>query len=199
VTIVLAVGLVLLLLGGGDSGQSGERGGTPSGWSTFENERRGYTVSFPPEWSRADRNLTEGITDPVEILTLATFPLRGHDQLCGRRGALAEVRPDAALVTLQERGRGAYRGLDMPLRSGRFRPDPDLPGMSVWPYCAAGSERRRVPMDDYWFGFSDAGRAFHVLVAIGKEAPADARRDAFRILDSLRFDSSVKPDWRSSG
>jgi hypothetical protein len=54
-------------------------------------------------------------------------------------------------------------------------------------------------MLDYWFGFGDAGRAFHVLVAIGRNARPELRRDAFRILDSLRFDPSVKPDWRASG
>jgi hypothetical protein len=54
-------------------------------------------------------------------------------------------------------------------------------------------------MLDYWFGFSDAGRAFHVFVGIGKDAPPDVRRDAFRVLDSLRFDPAVKPGWRSSG
>ena len=48
------------------------------------------------------------------------------------------------------------------------------------------------------FRFTDAGRHFHVLVAIGAEAPSSAEADAYRLLDSLHFDPSVKPDWRSS-
>ena len=52
---------------------------------------------------------------------------------------------------------------------------------------------------EYWFGFGDAGRAFHVFVGVGKDAPAELRREAFAILDTLRFDPEVKPDWRSAG
>jgi hypothetical protein len=54
-------------------------------------------------------------------------------------------------------------------------------------------------MHDYYFGFGDAGRAFHVLVAIGRSAPLDVRRQAFRVLDTLQVDPQVKPRWRSSG
>jgi hypothetical protein len=48
-------------------------------------------------------------------------------------------------------------------------------------------------------GFGDAGRLFHVLVAIGGSAPARVRREAFRILDSARFDPNVKPRLHSTG
>lgn len=137
----------------------------------------------------------------MEILSLATFPLRDGDELCGDRGeeALARVHPAGALVTVQERGRGAYGDADFPPRPARFGPDPDLSGRSTWPYCAVRPGAPPLPMLDYWFGFGDAGRAFHVLVAVGRSAPAELSRDAFRILDSLRFDPTVKPDWLSSG
>jgi hypothetical protein len=170
------------------------------GW-TYEDRRWGYSVTFPSNWHRAGRSLTPSITDPVEILSLATFPLREGDELCGARGGgpLARVEPAGALVTIQERGRGAYGGADFPPRPSHFRPDPALPGRSTWPYCAVRPGDPPLPMLDYWFGFGDAGRAFHVLVAVGRSAPAGVRRDAFRILDSLRFDANVKPDWQSSG
>lgn len=194
--VVLAIAVALAALLGGEAD---ERGGATREWTTYVDDGRGYTVSFPPNWHRAERNLTESITDPVEILTLATFPLRGHDQLCGKRGALAQVRPDGGLVTIQERGRGSAGNIDFPARPERFRPDPALPGTSAWPYCATRRGGPRVPMRDYWFGFTDSRRAFHVLVAVGEGAPPEIRRDAFRILDSLRFDPDVLPDWRSSG
>jgi hypothetical protein len=178
----------------------GDTDSEPAAWTDYRDRERGYAVSFPSGWHRARTNLTPRITDPVEILSLATFPLRKGDQLCGDRGGrLGRVRPDGALVTVQERGRGAYGGRDFPPRPAAFRPDRDLPGRSTWPYCAAAEGKPPVPMLDYWFGFGDAGRAFHVLVAIGKDASAQTRRDAFRILDSLRFDPSVKPDWRAAG
>jgi hypothetical protein len=155
---------------------------------------------FPSSWHRAGGSLTPGIIDPVEVLSLATFPLREGDQLCGDRGeALARVHPAGALVTIQERGQGAHGGPDFPPRPARFRPDPQLPGRSTWPYCVVRPGGPPLPILDYWFGFGDAGRAFHVLVAVGRSAPAEVRRDAFRILDNLRFDPNVKPDWQDSG
>jgi hypothetical protein len=176
------------------------------GWRTYHSRRWGYDVAFPPGWHRALWSLTPNVTDPVEILSLATSPFRTGQGLCGTAGALAHVRPTGALVTIQERGIGAYGGPDFPPRPARFRPDPRLPGRSEWPYCAATRPRQRqrtsprpVPMLDYYFGFGDAGRAFHVLVAIGKSAPVDVRRQAFRILDTVQFDPRVKPRWRSSG
>jgi hypothetical protein len=54
---------------------------------------------------------------------------------------------------------------------------------------------RKLPVTDHWFGFSDAGRAFHVLVIVGRSASERVRTETWEILDSLRFDRSVKPDW----
>lgn len=180
--------------------------GTHAGWHTYHSVRWGYDVSLPAGWHRATHSLTPNITDPVEILAVATFPFHPGQELCTTTGALARVRPAGALVTIQERGIGAYGGPDFPSRPVRFRPDPRLPGRSEWPYCAAAQPNQRryrpvrpVPMRDYYFGFGDAGRAFHVLVAIGRKAPGSVRRNAFLVLDSLRFDPRVKPGWKTSG
>jgi hypothetical protein len=193
----------------------GERGGIPHdrrvgatrvGWLAYHSRKWGYDVAIPLGWRRAKRSLTPDITDPVEILSVATFPLPVGGELCGTGGALARVRPAGALVTVQERGVGAYGGPDFPPRPARFRPDPMLPSRSEWPYCAASPRNQRrwrpvqpVPMLDYFFGFGDAGRAFHVLVAIGRAAPRRVRREAFGILDSLHIDPRVRPRWQSSG
>jgi hypothetical protein len=56
---------------------------------------------------------------------------------------------------------------------------------------------RDLPVTDHWFGFGDAGRAFHVLVIVGRSAPEGVRREAWDILDSLRFDPDVKPAWQA--
>jgi hypothetical protein len=42
--------------------------------------------------------------------------------------------------------------------------------------------------DHWWFAFNDAGRGFHVLVAIGTQASDQTRGETWAILDSLRFD-----------
>jgi len=52
---------------------------------------------------------------------------------------------------------------------------------------------------DHWFGFTDAGRHFHVQVGIGAAVPDPLKMEPYRILDTLRFDPSVKPDWPSAG
>ena len=156
----------------------------------------GYEVRVPPGWHRAKSSLSPSLVDPREILAIATFRLRAGEELCD---ALQRVPPADAFLTVQERGRGAYGEPGFPPRPRAFEPDPDLPGTSTWPYCAGGDHKPPIPMLDYWFGFSDAGRAFHVFVGVGKEAPTDVTREAFEILNSLRFDPSVTPDWRSSG
>jgi hypothetical protein len=168
----------------------------PPDWRVYADSRWGYVISIPRGWHVAEASLTPSLIEPVEILTVATFPLRPDDGLCA---ALASIAPDEALVTIQERGQGAYGGPSFPPRPARFRADPTLPGKSTWPYCATGDDGPPIPMLDYWFGFGDAGRAFHVFVGIGEATPPEIRRDAFRILDSLRLDPNVKPAWQSSG
>jgi hypothetical protein len=38
-----------------------------------------------------------------------------------------------------------------------------------------------------------------VMVAVGPQASADVQRQAWAILDSLRVDPGVVPNWQSSG
>lgn len=151
-------------------------------------------MTAPQGWHRAPASLTPSLVDPREIMAFATFPLRRGEELCE---ALGRIPPDEALVTVQERGRG-FRGRgEFPARPPSFEPDSELPGSSTWPYCLRGDSKPPIPMLDYWFTFRDADRAFHVFVGIGKDAPPELRREAFGLLDSLRFDPSVEPDWRS--
>jgi hypothetical protein len=175
-TVPLLVACVLVLAGCDDSD-----------WDEYRNERRGYTVSLPPGWHLARESLSPTLVDPTEILLVATFPIRRGQELCG---ALARIPPDQALVTLQERARAPRGDPTFPPRPASFEPDPRLPGKSELPYCARGHKGPPIPMLDYWFGFRDAGRAFHVFVGIGKEAPEEVRREAFGILDSLRLERS---------
>ena len=105
---------------------------------------------------------------------------------------LEDVRPGDAFVTLQERGLGAAAGPDFPARPAHF--GPELGGPSEASACVPSAR-----FADHWFGFSDGGRHFHVMVAFGPQASADVRRQAWAILDSLAVDPSVVPDWKSSG
>jgi hypothetical protein len=191
--------LALLVMGCGSesrtegSAQARER-------SRVEIDRdRGFRVQLPSGWVRASGRITPQITDPLEILTLATRPVAGADPhgTCqpGSRPALAAFTEKDALVTLQESGRGALRinYRSHPPRPDRFRPE-NFPHGSTFTDCLVGE----LPVEDHWFGFADEGRAFHVLVIIGRAAPKHVRDEAWSILDRLRFDPDVRPDWQAS-
>ena len=97
------------------------------------------------------------------------------------------LRP-APVAPPQESGAGP----DFPARPSHF--GPELGGPSEASACAPGAH-----FSDHWFGFSDGGRHFHVLVAFGPQASAEVQRQAWAILDGLRVDPGVAPDWQSSG
>jgi hypothetical protein len=167
---------------------------TPPGWTRYEDRSWGYSVAYPGDWRLATQRRVPSMGDPVVILSLATFPLRPDDAAypIPRHGFDA----DEVFLTIQERGldpQSDWR--TFPPRPANFRYEP---GQGSVP---ADYLRRDwgFPFADHWFNFSDAGRHFHVQVGIGGSAPAEAGEQAYRILDSLRFDAGVKPDWPSAG
>jgi hypothetical protein len=151
----------------------------------------GLAVELPPGWHRASEPLTPNLTDPREVLAVATFPLRYRETGCAHiaGSALENLAPAGAFVTLLERGYGEDR---FPPRPAKF--GPGLGGPSEASACVPGAR-----FTDHWFEFSDGGRLFHVDVAFGPDTPEEVRRQAWAILDGLRVDPSVKPDWKSSG
>jgi hypothetical protein len=191
--------LAALVVGcGGEPRDDGS--GRPAARGTVAVDReRGYRVALPPGWIRASGTITPGIGEPLEILTAATLPIAGADPqgACapGSRPALDGFTDKDALVTLQESGRGALRinPLSHPPRPDSFRPE-DFPGGSTLTACLVGG----LPVEDHWSGFSDAGRAFHALVIVGRAAPEHVRDEAWSILDRVRFDPAVRPDWKAS-
>jgi hypothetical protein len=160
----------------------------------YESARWGYSVRIPPGWYRAERPLTT-LTDPVETLVVGTYRPRSSSEDCGPL-SFGGFDAKQALVSVLE------RGLDPQSDWPDFPPRP-----AHFVYQAGhGSEfsgclrtRQGIPLRDHWFRFTDAGRHFHVLVVIGAEAPPSTEAQAYGLLDSLRFDPGVKPDWRSSG
>jgi hypothetical protein len=157
--------------------------------------QHGLTVSLPMGWQAASESLTPNLVDPREELAVATFPLRYRETECAHMpgSALEDLGPRDAFVTLEERGvdpGSTWAGF--PARPARF--GPELGGPSEAGACTPGAN-----FTDHWFEFSDGARHFHVLVAFGPQAPADVQQQAWGILDGLRVDQRVLPDWRSSG
>jgi hypothetical protein len=145
--------------------------------------RHGYSVALPTGWYRARRNLTPQLLDPREILSVATYPLRYQRRArCRIPGcptpALNGFRATDILMSIQERVHARTTTEDVAI---------DLERQQAGLGAGAGScTRGRVA----WYAFeafAEAGRSLHVLVVVGKRAPARARADLKRLLGSLRF------------
>jgi hypothetical protein len=164
----------------------------------YRDARWGYSVRFPDSWYRAAQPVSPKLTEPREILALATFPLpRYRPTNCEAFGgsARSEMGRDDVFLTVLERGyERDSEWLDFPPRPEHFGPTDPRPGEPGEHGC--GDPPGATV---YWRNFSDAGRRFHTLVVIGADAPASARNQAWGILDSLRFDSDRRPTWPASG
>lgn len=169
---------------------------TPPAWTDYQSAESGFEVRYPRSWRRATEPVTPKLTEPREILSLATFPLRYRPTNCEAfaGSARGDLGPRDAFLAIQERGYDeASDWLDFPPRPERFRPTQDN-AKDAEPACGD-----RPGSDVRWFNFTDAGRHFHVLVVLGSDAASAVRGDAWRILNTLRFDPNVKPDWPASG
>jgi hypothetical protein len=182
-------------LAGAGCGAVDERAAAPKPAALVRFEAHGLSVALPPRWRPAPRSLTPALTDPREVLAVATFPLRYRRTACAHLAgsALEDLGPDDAFVTLQERGLDpASTWSDFPERPARF--GPELGGPSEASACVPSAH-----FTDHWFGFTAGERHFHADVAFGPQASAETRAQAWAILDSLRVDPRTRPDWRSSG
>lgn len=180
---ILALCALLAGCGGSDGGKTT--------WLSVSDSRHGLRLELPRGWQRARVNLTPGLVDPREVLSVGTYPLQYRaDGPCSQFpvSALQDLGPRDAFLTIQERGRGSAAGF--PARPRRF--EPDLGGPSEAPGCVPGKS-----FTNYWFSFADAGRHFHVLVVFGFAASRAVQRQAWQILDRLRVARRV-PSWRSS-
>jgi len=157
-----------------------------SGWVSYRDDDHGFRVAYPVTWHRATESLTPTLVDPVEILSVGTYELRPGGGRCAQfPRALDELGPKDALVSIQEEpslGRpGAW-----PPRPTHFGPE-DGTGDDESPGCLS------EPKEFFhrWIPFQDRGRGFYAYVAIGREVPAAARREAWAILDSLEVDPAL--------
>jgi hypothetical protein len=160
--------------------ESGSRAGTSR---MVEDAGRGYSVVLPEGWYRARRNLTPQLMDPREILSIATYPLRYQRRTrCRIPGcptpALNGFRAPDILLSIQERLRARPAAKAIPI---------DLNPHELGPGARQHScTRGRVA----WYAFENfaaAGRTFYVFAVVGERAPAKARQQLDRMLDSLRF------------
>ncbi len=162
---------------------------------SYTDPERGFSVSYPSAWHRATSALTPRLhapgEPPWELLSLATFePIAGGGQQCQHIPvvALESMTARDAFVTVQERPPSAQVDpeigrppLPAPLPSNPSARPPDNSSEAL--HCLAA----RPPIDFWQFTFSEASRSFHMFVAIGSDAPASLRSQAWAVVASIDF------------
>jgi hypothetical protein len=139
----------------------------------------GITFHVPAGWHVAPRSLTPHLTNPRELFTAGTGRLPAAPARCAHMpsAALAAMSAGDVLVTVQER-----YGSD-----SSFNPRPRHFALAGPPSEAEQCAGPHPAFTSRFFGFRDAGRAFHVLVAVGRSASDSRVREALGILDSIRL------------
>jgi hypothetical protein len=172
----------------------------------YRDDARGFSVTYPGDWFRADQSLTPSLAKPVEILSLATYPL---ERTPGRLafdavvpGAAANVDSDGIFVTLQQ-DPGSPRGFHDrptsfdPATTGDCPQGDCLEIPYAGPHCPEGYTCPAEPgYHAWWIPFRDQGRGFYAFVAMGDGAFGDPARYglAWQVLDSLRFHPAAAGD-----
>ena len=141
---------------------------------------RPFRVTVSADWHWAEESLTPKLTDPRELFATGTFPLEFREMECEHLpgSVLREISSSDAFLTVQERVSEVASDV-YPGRPDDFRQKEDRPadGFECVPQDA--------PYDTYWMPFSDAGRNFYALLAIGKDAGAETKDDAWAALNSF--------------
>jgi hypothetical protein len=163
---------------------SGDGGG--AGLNVFSSGAAGISLTVPNGWHLATRRFT-ALMDPRERLVLTSFPVRGkvRSRGCSPNGLLRQLPRSGVAVSLLEYMNGGARR-HFPGRPKRFHLGPPARGGFD---CFAPQPVANA----YLVNFSDNGRAFNLLAAIGKNASPQTRRTAERALDSLRVDQCDLP------
>jgi hypothetical protein len=162
-------------------------------WTTYRNDDVGFGVTYPEGWIRADTNLTPALSQPHEILSLGTYPLRSGGKACIDAylpgNALEDLGPNDVLLTVQESDSGPG---GFPPRPGTFEPSNARVAVEDHPAC---DEYARIPMRGWWFAFEDQGRNLYAFLAVGGDVTpeSEAWRTGWGVLNGLHFDPNSSP------
>jgi hypothetical protein len=158
----------------------------PSNWVTFSDPDNGFSVAYPPDWTRARESLTPNLSDPHEILSLGTYPLRPEGTNCAEfpGNAVSNLGANDAFITLQEQRPGHPSSFFEP-RPTSFGP---TDGQSNDEF-SAGCVNGQTAFEHHWIPFTDQGRNFYAYVAIGADVSDSTRAETWEILHSLKFQS----------
>jgi hypothetical protein len=161
-------------------------GGNEASNQVFESKNGGLSLTVPDGWQASTGRLT-GLLDPRERLVLTSFPIAGiaRSPGCSPQGLLRQMpRSGVAALLLEYMHTGARR--NFPARPHRFHLGPGIRGGFD---CFSPQPIGRAHL----FNFGDSGRAFQLLVAVGKTATPELRLTAAKALDSLRIEHCDTP------
>lgn len=163
--------LVGLALFGACVGSPGDERPQAPGLVEDYDPRGNVRVTYPADWTRADRPLTN-LGNPVELLALGTGALPAGGG-CAPKAAVGAARPGDVIVFLVEDP--ATAGNEPPPRPETFAPLPPAKPDTCWDTAVST------------YRFSDAGGRFQVDVWVGEAVDDRLERDLIAVLDSLEF------------
>jgi hypothetical protein len=167
--------------------------GAVPGWSTYEDQADALTISFPSAWTMAAGNLTPDLINPRELVALGTYSLNASTS-----SNLCRQFPAAALNAMGSSDAFVSVLGSEPSANSQTNPFPARPAGGF-----DGSSGVNLSRTDFlqclahplngngqWIAFSQAGRNFYVLAAIGTNASATLRNDVYTILNSIQVAQS---------
>src|SRR5215210_3817828 len=132
---LLVAGLVLCSCGGDEARPVPAAAAAAAGMTRYSDERRGFEVTFPSDWRRADTVLTPHLSAPREILSVGTVePVQNRvGSACAQHPVetLDRVGARDVFVTIQERG----NAVSEEMRPGPPQLDVVTPDDSELPAC----------------------------------------------------------------
>jgi hypothetical protein len=139
------------------------------------NELAKVEFTIPSSWTSTTEGLTS-LTDPIDALAAATFDLRSTANASCPENAFADLGPTDALVAVW-----AWTGPPSPVARSRYE---DFKALFVDPppflcrdYATDGDANIAM--------FTEGGRQFSVIVALGDDVSPEREAEAWAILDSL--------------
>ena len=163
--------------------------GAVPGWSTYDDQADGLTMSFPSSWAIAAGNLTPDLISPKELVALGTYSLNTNTP--------SNMCPQFPTAALNAMGSGdAFISIlgGAPSPNSQADPFPPRPAGGFDASSSFNLSRTDFlqclahPLNGsgQWIAFSQAGRDFYLLAVVGTDASATLRSDVYTILNSIQ-------------
>ena len=194
VVCILVAGLALSSCGSDVERPAAVTTAAPAGMTRFTDGRRGFEVTFPSGWMRADEVLTPSLGDPAEILSVGTVrPVPNGESTCAQHpvATMGRVGSRDVFVTIQ----GGANTVSGEMRPGPPQLDAVVPDDSETADCV----RSGVPFRSYWMPFTTDGRGFYANAAVGNDVAPERRAELQSVLDSFTPRANHVEDDRQRG